>query len=290
MEGTWKMPHGEREASIKALEDAILGKGGAPIDVFNRFRMEKDYATRAAGFLLQDILAGGVSHEVAREIMGANFFGPEEWGTHYSLRFSKTQLLKAFQFPWGEGVLDGPCPFYPRKRVAETHFAFLGTERIPVPDANGKLHKAPLSIMGWHQRHPKSKGQPYFHFDPDPWYSKKEFAAKVLRFRWYLLLKEIVPHSTSKTWEEQGGMIPSEYEVPNAVVEVSKDMLCYTKNSVYLNPSVWARCDDIVHFGGRRADVGCFGANGLHVGRWHDARDSHIGVAVSRKLPANLEA
>ena len=57
----------------------------------------------------------------AAEIMGDNFFGPEEW----ALCGVAVRLRDVPLFPWSRKILEEPCPFTPGKLVKETHVAYL---------------------------------------------------------------------------------------------------------------------------------------------------------------------
>ena len=134
--------------------------------------------------------------------MNQNFFGVEEYATLYGVNFSKKQLREVSEFPWGEDVLNGPCPFNKSKTVRKTHFAFLGID---------KLNGSPLTIMKFQKLHPAS-GQPKFYsYAPSSWYTGHPFATdKTMKLRWYLLLKDIVPNSTSTSWNDKKALLPAE--------------------------------------------------------------------------------
>lgn len=274
-EGLWKVGFGELGATLKALQD-----GGVTLEHMARLRGDPDYAKRVAEFMLRGGIEGSVHHKLARATLGNNFFGVEEWSALYGVNFTTRQLRAVADFPWGEDVLSASCPFVESKTIRETHFAFLGLDRF-----KGK----PLTIRKWQEIHPAS-GQPRFYFyGQDAWYGGERFATnEVCRLRWYLMFREIVPGSTSKLFEEQQAMLSADYEVPRAVEEATKDILYYRRNGVYLNPTVWARCQDI-DSGGSRVGVGDFDAGGLFVSSsLGDYRDSYIGVAASRKFPAQI--
>lgn len=245
-----------------------------------RLRSDKDYARRVAEFMLRGGLDGSVHHKLARATMGQNFWGVEEWAMLYSARFSKKQLRGVSEFPWSEDVLNGPCPFNKGKAVRETHFAFLGLE---------KLNADPLTILKWQQLHPAS-GQPRFaSYAPDSWYSQQTFASETAKLRWYLVLASIVPNSTNTAWSDQLAMLPADYEVPTGIEEVSKNILAYRKTGVYLNPNVYARVNNTAS-GGRRVGVGGFGGGGLSIYFWGGDGYYGLGVSASRKLPRTLKS
>lgn len=269
--GLWTASYGEIGATLKVLQDH-----GVTVEHLARLRAEPDYAKRVAEFILGGGLKGSVHHQLARAIMGKNFFGVEEWSTLYGVNFTKKQLRAVAEFPWSEDILNSPCPFVKGKSIRETHFAFLGLNNI-----KGK----PLPILKWQELHPAS-GQPRFYsYAPNAWYSEQKFAKEVTcGFRWYLMPLEIIPNSTDKTYQEQVVMLPADYEVPLAIEEVTKDLLYYRKNGIYLNPQRYGRCQDVPS-GGYRVVVGNFVSKGLVVDNyWVGYRLCYIGVAASRKF------
>lgn len=265
-----KTPHSEVNATLLVLDNL-----GVQPEHFARLRAEPDYAKRVAEFLLRGGLEGSIHQKLARAVMGKNFFGIEEWSSLYGVSFTKKQLREVADFPWGEDILNAPCPFVEGKSIKETHFAFLG-----IPSVNGK----PLTILKWHELH-LATGQPKFYFANNPWYGNQKFATEVTcELRWYLMPLEIVPSSTNKTYQEQVAMLTQDYEVPNAIEEVTKSILYYRKNGIRLNQSRWSRCQDVTSVG-YRVNVGHFGESGLHVNsHWDGHRHSYIGVAASRKF------
>ncbi len=233
---------------------------------------------------LQLFLRGDVhattSYELARVLLGKNFFGPSEWSTFYGVNFSKNQLEEIPRFPWDEDVLNAPCPFVKEKLVKETHFAFLGLDVL-----NGK----PLNILRWQSLHPTS-GRPRFStYAPHSWYAQETFASQPCVFRWYLLLTSIIPNSTSRTHEEQLKMLPADYEIPTAIAEVSKNVLVYRKVRFCANSNRRAHCQ-------ATSDVfrvvvsylpwsGPGDEDGIGIGPWKGLPDPNVGVGASRKLP-----
>jgi len=208
----------------------------------------------------------------AKEIIGKNFFGVEDWSAFYGVKFSEEQISEAAEFPWGEDILNSTCPFC-RNVVKHCHFAFLGLESI-----NGE----PLTIMKLQKLHPAT-GQP--RFNVDAWYSKEEFAREAtMDFRWYLIHKSMIPKSRNKTYDDQEAILTTDYEVPSAVTEVTKDLLVFRKTGTFVNSTRWARCKCVTSDGGRVV-VGFFGKHGLTINSFRDL-DGHylISLAASRTL------
>lgn len=270
--GLWTIEFGELGATLKVLQDLGVTK-----DHLDCVRAEPNYARRVAEAILSGGITGSISQQLARVLMGnERYFGPEDWATLYGVRFSKKQLRQVAQFPWNEDVLNSSCPFVADKTIRETHFAFLELDRI-----NGD----PLTIMKWQQLQP-APGQPRFYkYGSEAWYGNQEFAVRTTgELRWRLMPLEIVPNSTSKTFAEQTAMLPTEYEVPLTVTEVSKAMLYFRKSGKCVNPNRYGRCLDLFSLG-RRVFVGFFGADGLYVSSgWDGSRYGNLALASARKF------
>lgn len=209
----------------------------------------------------------------AREILGDNIFGIEDWSAFYGLHLLKDELRNPPDFPWSSDILSAPCPFVKGKKIKETHFAFLGLETI-----GGR----PLTILRFHKFHPSS-GQPFFKFHANPWYGRMRFAKiTVGQFRWDLMPIEILPNSTDKNYEEAASLLPLEYEMPFAMEEVMKNIFYFRKTGLYPNGAKWGWCQDIP-LPGLHVRVGRFSERGLTVYlAWDGCRDPHIGVGACR--------
>lgn len=281
--GLWTMTKGEFEESVSALEKAVVKQGGNPRDLFDLFRTDNEYAGRIAEAMMRKgFFVGSIESRLARVVLGRNIFTDADWMSYYDAKFTKKQLREAGKFPWGEDVLNSPCPFNfnKGKLVKDTHFAFLGISGL-----NGQ----PLTVAKWLQLHPAT-GQPKFYFNTDPWQvGQPHTDVATMQLRWYLLLKDIVPGSTDKTPEEQVAMLPPEYEVPTTIVETSKDILVFKKTGERPNGSRWAACiertvkTDKVS-AGLVSCVGRFGGYGLHVSGWDGCRNCSVGLGASRKF------
>ena len=194
----------------------------------------------------------------AREIFGQNFFGREEWTQFYDERRDSDEYRSLSALPWTESEVTAACPFVKGKRIHETHFAFLGLER---------LHGRPLTIEELRCLHPQSN-QPHF-------FGKKEMrmepvqmfeTEKTCKLEWHLMPLSFVPGTAGLPLKEQVRFLPEEYDVPFAIEEVLKDILYFRRNRVYLNPKTHARTRDRFPHG--VAHVGCFDGSGLQLGSW----------------------
>ncbi|PIW95855.1 hypothetical protein COZ84_01210 [Candidatus Kuenenbacteria bacterium CG_4_8_14_3_um_filter_39_15] len=278
--GLWTMTKGEFEESVSALEKAVVKQGGNPRDLFDLFRTDGEYACRIAQAMMRKGLVGSIESRLARLVLGRNIFDDADWMSYYDAKFTKKQFREAGRFPWGEDILNSSCPFNSDKLVKDTHFAFLGLTAI-----NG----SPLTVAKWLELHPAT-GQPKFYFNNDPWHvGQPHTDVATMQLRWYLMLKNIIPNSTSKTPEEQVAMLPPEYEVPSTIAEVTKDILVFRKTDVRPNPSHWAACTERTVktdkvSAGRVSCVGGFDGDGLYVDVWCGDRVGSVGLGASRKF------
>ena len=278
--GLWTMTKGEFEESVSALEKAVVKQGGNPRDLFDLFRTDGEYACRIAQAMMRKSLVGSIESRLARLVLGRNIFDDADWMSYYDAKFTKKQFREAGKFPWGEDILNSSCPFNSDKLVKDTHFAFLGLTAI-----NG----SPLTVAKWLELHPAT-GQPKFYFNNDPWHvGQPHTDVATMQLRWYLMLKDIIPDSTSKTPEEQVAMLPPEYEVPSTIAEVTKDILVFRKTDVRPNPSHWAACTERTVktdkvSAGHVSCVGIFDGDGLSVDYCYGLRDDVVGLGASRKF------
>ena len=280
--GLWTMSVGDREASLKALEDNIRKQGGNPRDLFDLFRTDNEYASRIAEAMMRKGLVGSIESRLARVVLGRNIWSDADWMSYYDAKFTKKQLREAGKFPWGEDVLNSPCHFNKGKLVKDTHFAFLGISGI-----NGQ----PLTVAKLLELHPAT-GQPKFYFNTDPWHvGQPHTDVATMQLRWYLLLKDIVPGSTDKIPEEQVAMLPPEYEVPTTILETTKDILVFKKTGERPNGSRWAACTERTVktdkvSAGSVSCVGNFDESGLSVNHWsgYRFRVYCVGLGASRKF------
>ena len=200
-------------------------------------------------------------------------WGHNDWASYYG-KLEQLDLRV-------EEILMNPCPFHKGKLVAQTHFAFIG-----IPDINGD----PLTVEKWFKLH-STESQLKLCFSNNAWHvCQPHIDIAVMETRLYVVLRETVPGSTGKTPEKQVAMLPSEYDVPSTIVEVTKDILLFRKTGKRCNSSDWARCSEQTvetshTLAGRFSCVGNFYEDGLLVSRWDRVPHSNVGVGASLKIP-----
>ena len=209
--------------------------------------------------------------ELSLELPNLDCFAVADWNANYRIALTSEQVSAVGNFPWSDATLNSPCPFNPGKVIRATHFAFVGVDSI--------------TMMEFQRLNPQATEPRFYQYAPDAWYAKEKFATKTkLGLRWYLLLKDIVPGSENKTFDEQVAILPAEYEVPSAVAETAKDLLIYKKTGKYVNSQRYARTSDL-DSDGYRVYVGDCVAEGIGVSsRWGGARGDRVGVSACRKF------
>lgn len=218
----------------------------------------------------------GLHWERARDLMAPNFFGPDEWWHFYAARFSPEKLRMVERLPWNEDELKEPCPFHRKKTVRDTHFAFLG---LP------SLHGRQLTIHSLSLIHPPSTRPGVFltlrvrerlqSSTPSPFSGSPAF-------RWYLMLRDRVPGSSGRSFQEQEALLPREYEVPTAIEELVKQVLIahrqpYRSRKDYVRCRE-ATCPDTYPIVGNGQDE-----RPITVAVSEDSGEVFISIAASRK-------
>ncbi len=196
------------------------------------------------------------SQQLAREIMGTNFFGVEEAIKHLEVKPTEQQLAALAEVPWSREVL------YTSRN---THVL---------------LAVFPVSILDIRRIAQKQSGQTLFH--RRDCYEKQAFAEDKGEVDWQLVRKEPIVSSRSKTWNDQQTLLSKDEETPTAriVVYTMFGHLLSTEKRLFEN--FYVRCADL-DSGGRRVYVG-FVLNGFRVFSGdNNTRDDSIGLAAARK-------
>jgi len=209
--------------------------------------------------------AGGYSPSTdqkrAREIMGNSFLGVEDAIKHFDIPFTDDEVSALRDIPFPEFVL---------KECKDTHILFPGY---------------PLTILDIRGKVPRE----LFYSHDDAWYNGEKFAKKEkVQLRWYLIRRDIIKNSTSKTYQDQVALLPDTEESPRACELVYMIILYYLAYQKRLFENLYGRCVDVTS-DGYRVYVGYFDSGGLDVGYSTDGSCyGYIGLAASRKYP-NLE-
>lgn len=265
-EGTvWGMPTGTQSAATSKLWNA-LGPDGAR--VWEQLNDDEIYLRYVAE---QMILSKIMSYpgRTARAILTDKmFWGVEEWGYHYNVVFSRKDQLEIRKFPWGDDVLNSPCPFTEGKLIRDTHFVFLGLDSI---------YGNPLSVLTWRNIQNVFKIHTIENIDLE----KDVFFKISCGFKWYLM--PVAPvYFSACSYIEKVSSLPAEYEVSTATERVTQQILCGLLNNTGLIDSSFL-CNDSTRRGYRvftRLLV-----SKVWVGEADDQLSAGFGLSLSRKIP-----
>lgn len=266
-------PYSEITATLE-----VLAQYGISREHLTMIRADSRCAQRVVESMLCCGLEKSLKHNRISAVMDKNYFGVDDWIIVYGAQLSKEQLSLAAEFPWGEDLLNAPCPFVNGKSIKETHFVFLGLDYF-----NGE----PLTLVRWHALHAYADNKPKFYYNIDPWYRQHKFAVKLTcRLRWYLMPLVSFPSRNGDSYKALLRSAPSEYEPVSVVEEVTKAFLYYKKNGACIDYETRSWCQDNANDNGRVL-IDSFDHNGLRL----ESRDENawkscgVGIALSRKLP-----
>jgi NLR family CARD domain-containing protein 3 len=169
--------------------------------------------------------------------------------------------------------LDGPCPFWPNKKVRDTHLLVLIPATVDgVPFTLNRLEEL--------IKHPKNGGHStkYRYYGE---YTKAQIgAASPPRSYWVLMTRDVLPDSRSKTYEAQKEMVVAHagrvglpYELPHAIEAATAILMHHAREGKRLfgdDPFTYTRCQEVVN--GFPVTVGGFSSGGLVV----DNYDNHV--------------
>jgi hypothetical protein len=180
-------------------------------------------------------------------------------------------------------ILDGPCPFWPSKKVRDTHLLVL------IPATVGGVPFT-LNRLGELIQHPKNGGHSTkYRFYPE--YTKARIGeGSSPRSYWVLMTRDVLPGSKNKvhaaqkelvaTYASQGYALPSGLEAATAI------LLHHAREGERLfgdDPWTFTRCQEQVDNNRYPVAVGGFSSGGLNV--HYDLRVHHnFGVSCLRKF------
>jgi hypothetical protein len=184
-------------------------------------------------------------------------------------------------------ILDGPCPFWPHKKVRDTHLLVLIPATVDgVPFT--------LNLLGELIKHPSHGGHrteyKYYHDRVKAQIGEESPP----RSYWVLLTRDVLPESRSKVYADQKALVAgyaSREGVPYAlpsVLEAATAILmhhaCAGERLFGDHPWTCTRCPEAVD-GSYPAVVGGFGSSGIVVSYGLYDRSSRCrGVACCRKF------
>lgn len=248
---------GQTHRAFTTLMNALGNHAAA---VVKRINTDPAFVAHIIGFMVNDDYEPSTSQELAREIMGKNFFGIEEAQKHFGVTLSKRQLAYMAAIPFSAEVLT---------ECKDTHILVA---YVPISIVDVRTKTASMKLPAKHRM-----------FYQQDWCDKDKFdKAGVLE--WHLIRKTSVPDSKSKTWQEQRNLFDSKIdEIPEA------NLLVYTIIGYFLNTGERLFEKERVRtrtlgLGGGHVSIGDFGPEGLFINNcWDDDSSNSVGLSVVRR-------
>jgi hypothetical protein len=188
-----------------------------------------------------------------------------------------------------DSILDSTCPFWPGKKVKDTHLLVLVSAKI-----NGRPFS--LNLLSELIQHPKNGG----HKTSCRYYDSRVKAqlgtASPAVSYWLLMTRDALPESHGKSYRDQEKLVADQakraglpYELPKALEAATAIATHHVRNGDRLysaHPWTFTRCQEwILHQSNDYlATVGGFKSSGFVVGSYSHDSLSIIGVAGCRKL------
>lgn len=226
-------------------------------DVATRINSDPTFVAIIARLMVNGGYESSTSQNLAREIMGKNYFGIEEAIKHFGVNPTKQQFAYLAEVPFSEETL------------------------VASKDTHVLVAVFPLSLLDVRGIAKKQSARTLFY--SQDWYDKQAFAKDKGEVGWHLVRKEPIVNSTSKTWKEQQALLSKDEETPTTRIVVYTMVGRFFATGDRLFEKIYVRCVDL-DSGGDRVSVGRFGAEGLSVDFWYDGdRNDSLGVSAARK-------
>lgn len=217
----------------------------------------------------------------AKSALPAIAFGAAEWTKYFGDVGVEPPLP-----PDIDKILDSSCPFWPRKKVRETHVLVLVPQTV-----NGKPLN--LKLLGELVQKPL-QGNATKYSNYSVFGECTESSA--LKSHWVLMTKDVIQGSRGKSYSDQQALIIKYsqqtkifYEVPTILEAAACIFMEYvrTGNRLYsVNPYTYTRCqekdDDF------QLAIGNFSPDGPSLYPLRN-NSEHTGIGCLRKLPKDLK-
>jgi hypothetical protein len=183
-------------------------------------------------------------------------------------------------------ILDGPCPFWPSKKVKDTHLLVL------IPATVGGVPFT-LNRLGELIQHPKNCGHRTKYRQYKNLVKAQIGEESPPRPYWLLMTRDVLPDSQNKTYDAQKALVAAHasklgllYEMPHALEAAAAILLHHAREGERLfgnAPWTYTRCQEKVDNNQYPVVVGGFSSGGLDVYGYYRVKYSY-GVSCLRKF------
>jgi hypothetical protein len=186
-------------------------------------------------------------------------------------------------------ILDSACPFWPGKRVRDTHLLVL----IPATVSGEPFT---LNLLEQLIQHPKNGEQETRYRDYAGTVKTQSGAVSPAMSYWILMTRDVLPESRGKTYANQKRLVTDHarrtslpYKLPKALEAATAILTHYVRDGERLygeSPLTYTRCQELIQFQFSEypAVVGGFEPSSLVVGINDYGRYGSIGVAGCRRF------
>jgi len=222
--------------------------------------------------------------EVKPPVLPSIAFGKEMWEKYLGDIEAEPPLP-----PNIHEILQSPCPFFPGKKVIDTHLLTLIPKTV-------KGKPLTLNSLGGLMKHPQQgQATQYSYYWEE---IKREHGNTASTFSyWVMLTKDVIPESRSKSYDAQVQLLKTycqkaqvAYEVPSLLETATSLFLEYLRTGSRLysdSPWTYTRCQESVFsYPSYPLIVGGFAAGGLGVSSLGIGDSADSGVGGLRKFPA----
>ncbi len=214
-----------------------------------------------------------VKEKAVETLIPPQAFGKALWATHFGDIGIEPPLP-----PNIHTILESPCPFWPGKKIKETHLLTL----IPatINGAPLTLNKLEELIQNPQQGHKAE----YRYYNRD--IKNEHGTTPVNQAYWVLMSRDVIPESRRKSYADQQQLVAQHphYQVPQAIEAAVCILMEFVVSGVRLyghRPLTYTRCEQ--SFQGYQLIVGGLDAVGLIVYSAYVDND-YTGVGALRKF------
>ncbi len=209
-----------------------------------------------------------VVQPLSKTVLPSIAFGKAEWAKYFGDVGVEPPLPADINV-----ILQSPCPYWPKKKVQETHLLVLVPQTV-----NGK----PLTLKTLGELIQKPLQGTHTQYE---YFRLGEYTdAPAAKSHWALLTRDVIEGSRSKSYSDQKALIKAPYEVPTILDATVAVLMEYVRTGTRLysdSPWTYTRCQEKYNKDWQ-LDVGGFGAAGLFVHDYY--ADDFSGVGGLRKF------
>ena len=267
-----------------ARDEAVARENREKDAAIARANTEKEEAIARANEAVEDLAARDQEIAQTRNALAAALMplGEAEWKQYFGDVRSAPPLPSDIAT-----ILDGPCPFWPNKKVRDTHLLVL------IPATVGGVPFT-LNRLGELIKHPNNGG----HRTEYRCYNERVKAqigeASPSRSYWVLMTRDVLPGSRNTGYAHQKALVAGyasresvPYTLPSVLEAATAILMHHAREGERLfgdHPRTYTRCQEVVD-GRDPAIVGGFESSVLHVDVIHfDFYVYLCGVSCCRKF------